>query len=41
MYFPSKFGYYPDKPKKTRFEAKKKKGKQIKKSTKPEEGKNL
>jgi len=35
MYFPSKFGRYPDKPKKKkRFKAKKKKGKQIKKSTK-------
>jgi len=31
MYFPSKFGCYPDKPKKKKkFKAKKKKGKQIK-----------
>ena len=36
MYFPSKFGCYRDEPKqKTRFEAKKKKGKQVKKMPKP------
>jgi len=36
MSFPSKFGCYPDRPKKKKkFKAKKKKGKQIKKSTKP------
>ena len=36
MYFPSKFGCYLDKPKKKmKFKAKKEKGKQIKKSTKP------
>ena len=35
MYFPSKFGCYPDKPKKKKkFKAKRKTGKQIKKSTK-------
>ena len=36
MYFPSKFGCYPDKPKKKKkFKAKKKEGKKIKKSSKP------